>query len=65
MQLLKYDGSELSHEPRACKLRLADVFRRPGQGITDIMTEIKSLSEKDMADFREWFTLAGYPCTAN
>lgn len=56
-------GTELKREPQACKVRLARVFKRPDQGMVDIMAELKTLTEKDIEDFRQWFTDAGYPCT--
>lgn len=61
MQILKADGTEMSKEPRGLKLRICDVFKKPGQGSADIMGEIKQLTDKDLEDFRSWFNAAGYP----
>lgn len=63
MQLTKYDGSDMVTTPRAVKLRLADVFRRPDQTATAFIAgELKQLTEADLNDFRAWFAEAGYPC---
>jgi hypothetical protein len=50
-------------EEKACKVRLSQVFKKPGQTIMDFMNETKLLTEKDLEDFRGWFRAAGYPCT--
>jgi hypothetical protein len=56
-------GTDLKKEPQACKVRLARVFKLPTQSMVDIMNELKTLTDKDMDDFRAWFAAAGYPCT--
>lgn len=53
----------LGKEPQAVKVRLARVFKRHDQSMVDIMNELKTLTDKDLADFRQWFEAAGYPCT--
>lgn len=55
------NGSEPSKDKRALKVRLADTFRTPGQTMSEFMTEIKALTEKDLADFRGWFEAEGLP----
>lgn len=60
----KSDGSALNPAPVALTTRLAEVFRRPGDKISDFMAEVKSLTDKDRADFRDWFIAAGHPLTA-
>lgn len=50
-------------KPQACKVRLARIFKRPDQTMMDIMGELKTLTEEDLADFKRWFGEAGYPCT--
>lgn len=64
----KHDGTPLDRNPRGIKVRLADVFRRPGQRMSNpdvadpgIMQEMAKLSDKDLADFRAWFEQEGYP----
>lgn len=57
-----WDGL-VSKEPQAVKVKLARLYKRPDQSMVQIMEELKQLTEKDLADFREWFTKAGYPCT--
>lgn len=47
----KYDGSPLDRAPRGVKVRLADVYRKNGQ----------RMSNADLADFRVWFEQNGYP----
>lgn len=47
----------------SCKVRLARVFKAPTQSSLEIMAELKALSDKDIADFRDWFNAAGYPTT--
>lgn len=44
------------------KVRLAQVFRKSGQSTLEIMSELKMLSDKDLADFKGWFEQEGYPC---
>lgn len=56
-------GTDLKREPQACKVRLARVFRKHDQSTLEIMNELKALTEQDLADFRQWFTEAGFPCT--
>jgi hypothetical protein len=56
-------GTDLKKEPQAVKVRLARVYKLPGQSMVEIMNELKTLTEKDFEDFRKWFADAGYPCT--
>lgn len=56
-------GHLLQKEPQACKVRLARLFKKPEQSMVEVMNELKQLTEKDMEDFKVWFTAAGYPCT--
>lgn len=62
--LTDFNGNALKTEPQAVKVRLAQVYRNPAiSSITETMAEIKQLTDKDMDDFRMWFTERGYPCT--
>lgn len=56
-------GTDTKREPSACKVRLARIFKRPEQSMVEIMNELKTLTDKDLQDFRDWFAAAGYPCT--
>ena len=62
MTILKADGTEMTRDIRGVKVRLADVYKTPGQKVLDLMNELKQLTEADLADFRAWFEAAGYPC---
>lgn len=62
--LTKHDGSALNPAPVALTTRLAEVFRRPGDGMANFMSEVKALTDRDRADFRAWFIAAGHPLTA-
>lgn len=64
----KYDGSPLDRTPRGVKVRLADVYRKNGQRMSNaaaadpgIMQEMAKLTDADLADFRVWFERNGYP----
>lgn len=62
--LTDFNDNALKTEPQAVKVRLAQVYRDPArQTITEVMAEIKALTEADMDDFRTWFAERGYPCT--
>jgi hypothetical protein len=55
-------GKELERDKtKGVKVRLAETFRRDGQKMTEIMGEIKELTDKDFADFAQWYNDAGYP----
>lgn len=56
-------GTDLKRDPQACKVRLARIYKTSGQSMMQIMEELKTLTEKDLEDFRTWFAAAGYPCT--
>lgn len=64
MEIYKFDGTPCDRAPRGLKLRLADVFRRPGQGMSETLKELNELTDADNADFRAWFEAAGYPTPA-
>lgn len=44
------------------KVRLAQYYRRSDQKTLDIMSELKQLTDTDLADFKRWFESAGFPC---
>lgn len=54
-------GNELDTTLRGLKLRLSTVFKSPGQSMTSMMAELRTLTPKDEDDFRDWFNAAGYP----
>lgn len=56
-------GTDMKREPQAVKIRLSKVYRSTTQSLQDVMAELKTLTEKDLQDFRDWFAAAGYPCT--
>lgn len=62
--LTKFDGSALNPEPVALTTRLAEVYRRPGDKMVDLMGEFKALTDDDRTDFRRWFAEQGHPLTA-
>ncbi len=61
--ILDTTGNELTNAstPSGVKVRLARVFKRSGQTMVDFNNEVKELTDKDLSDFSEWFTAAGYP----
>ena len=59
----KCDGSPLDPKPAALSARLAGVFKRADQNLSQFTAEIKALSDKDKADFVAMFDAAGYPVT--
>lgn len=46
------------------KVRLAQVFKLEGQRNTEVMAEMRALTDADSADFSRWFNEAGYPTRA-
>jgi hypothetical protein len=48
---------------QSVKVRLCHVFKREGQTNVEIMQEVKALTERDFADFAQWFDDAGLPTT--
>ena len=56
-------GTDMPKTPQACKIRLSKVYRREGGGLSEMMAELKSLTDKDIEDFKRWFAEAGFPCT--
>ena len=48
-------------EPTAISARLWKEFKKDGQTLMEFNGEVKALTDKDKADFREWFEAAGFP----
>lgn len=61
--IYKHDGTPCDTAPRGLKLRLADVFKRPGQGMSETLKELNELTPDDMRDFHNWFEANGYAVT--
>lgn len=56
-------GKELDREPRGLKVRLGQVFRTPGQTMTEFMGELRLLTKQDEDDLRGAFNASGYATT--
>lgn len=62
-EFTKCDGTPITREPKGLMVRIAEVYKRADEKLSEFMAQAKQLTDADRADFTLWFNEAGYPIT--